>query len=185
MIVDEVVPLLQRAGRFRTAYRDGETLRERLGIAGRRQPLREGGAVMSVPLSILDLAPISEGCDAATALRNTVDLAQHAEQWGYKRYWIAEHHFVAVASSSPAVLIGQIAAATEQDSCRRRQRCNSGRRRRVAVVESFGMLDAFYPGRIDLGVGRSGQRRREAVKDQAMPKPKPEAAQRNGATSTA
>ena len=65
---------------------------------------------MSVPLSILDLAPISEGCDAATALRNTVDLAQHAEQWGYKRYWIAEHHFVAVASSSPAVLIGQIAA---------------------------------------------------------------------------
>ena len=60
---------------------------------------------MSVPLSILDLAPISEGGDAASALRNTVDLAQHAEQWGFKRYWIAEHHFVAVASSAPAVLI--------------------------------------------------------------------------------
>ncbi len=69
---------------------------------------------MTVPLSILDLSPISEGCDAATALRNTVDLAQHAEQWGFKRYWIAEHHFVAVASSAPAVLIGQIAAATER-----------------------------------------------------------------------
>ena len=68
---------------------------------------------MTVPLSILDLSPISEGSDAATALRNTIDLAQHAEQWGYERYWIAEHHFVAVASSSPAVLIGQIAAATE------------------------------------------------------------------------
>ena len=69
---------------------------------------------MTVPLSILDLSPISEGSDAATALRNTIDLAQHAEQWGYKRFWIAEHHFVAVASSSPAVLIGQIAAATER-----------------------------------------------------------------------
>ena len=69
---------------------------------------------MSVPLSILDLAPISEGSDAPTALRNSVDLARHAERWGYRRYWIAEHHFVAVASSSPAVLIGQLAAATER-----------------------------------------------------------------------
>ncbi|MBJ7383737.1 MAG: LLM class flavin-dependent oxidoreductase, partial [Mycolicibacterium sp.] len=67
---------------------------------------------MTVPLSILDLSPISEGSDAASALRNTVDLARHAEGWGFKRYWVAEHHFVAVASSSPAVLIGQIAAAT-------------------------------------------------------------------------
>jgi len=128
---------------------------------------------MSVPLSILDLAPISEGCDAASALRNTVDLAQHAEQWGYKRYWIAEHHFVAVASSSPAVLIGQIAAATE------RIRVGAGavqlgHTTAVAVVESFGMLDAFHPGRIDLGVGRSGQRRRAALKDgDKTPKPKP------------
>ena len=68
---------------------------------------------MNVPLSILDLSPISAGCDAPSALRNTVDLARHAEQWGYKRYWVAEHHFVAVACSNPAVLIGQIAAATE------------------------------------------------------------------------
>ena len=126
---------------------------------------------MSVPLSILDLAPISEGCDAATALRNTIDLAQHAEQWGYKRYWIAEHHFVAVASSSPAVLIGQIAAATERIRVGAAA-VQLGQTTAVAVVESFGMLDAFHPGRIDLGVGRSGQRRREALKEH-KPKPAP------------
>jgi alkanesulfonate monooxygenase SsuD/methylene tetrahydromethanopterin reductase-like flavin-dependent oxidoreductase (luciferase family) len=129
---------------------------------------------VTVPLSILDLSPISEGSDTATALRNTVDLAQHAEQWGYKRYWIAEHHFVAVASSSPAVLIGQIAAATE------RIRVGAGALQlghttAPSVVESFAMLDTFYPGRIDLGVGRSGQRRREAAKKpDGTPKPKRE-----------
>jgi alkanesulfonate monooxygenase SsuD/methylene tetrahydromethanopterin reductase-like flavin-dependent oxidoreductase (luciferase family) len=126
---------------------------------------------VSVPLSILDLAPISEGCDAATALRNTVDLAQHAEQWGFKRYWIAEHHFVAVASSSPAVLIGQIAAATNRIRVGAAA-VQLGQTTAIAVVESFGMLDAFHPGRIDLGVGRSGQRRREALTS-AKPKPKP------------
>lgn len=66
----------------------------------------------AVPLSILDLSPISSGSDATTALHNTIDLAQHAERCGFRRYWVAEHHFVGVASSSPAVLIGQIAAAT-------------------------------------------------------------------------
>jgi alkanesulfonate monooxygenase SsuD/methylene tetrahydromethanopterin reductase-like flavin-dependent oxidoreductase (luciferase family) len=134
---------------------------------------------MTVPLSILDLAPISEGSDAATALRNTVDLAQHAEQWGYKRYWIAEHHFVAVASSSPAVLIGQIAAAT--DTIRvGAAAVQLGQTTAIAVVESFGMLEAFYPGRIDLGIGRSGQRRREAIKDRdKKPKPAPRTDWRN------
>lgn len=128
---------------------------------------------MNVPLSILDLAPISEGCNAATALRNTVDLAQHAEQWGYKRYWVAEHHFVAVTSSQPAVLIGQIAAATERIRVGAAA-VQLGQTTAIAVVESFGMLDAFHPGRIDLGVGRSGQRRREAIKDaESKPKPKP------------
>jgi len=128
---------------------------------------------MSFPMSILDLAPISDGCNAATALGNTVDLAQHAEQWGFKRYWIAEHHFVAVASSSPAVLIGQIAAATDRIRVGAAA-VQLGQTTAVAVVESFGMLDAFYPGRIDLGVGRSGQRRREAVKQgDEKPKPKP------------
>src|SRR4051794_19228592 len=126
---------------------------------------------MSVPLSILDLAPISEGCDAATALRNTVDLAQHAEQWGYKRYWIAEHHFVAVASSSPAVLIGQIAAATERIRVGAAA-VQLGQTTAIAVVESFGMLEAVHPGRIVLGGGRSGQRRREAQKARGAKPPK-------------
>ena len=134
---------------------------------------------MTVPLSILDLAPISEGCDAATALRNTVDLAQHAERWGYRRFWIAEHHFVAVASSSPAVLIGQIAAATDRIRVGAAA-VQLGQTTAIAVVESFGMLDAFHPGRIDLGLGRSGQRRSEALKKrEARAKPP-----RSGATST-
>src|ERR1700754_59447 len=130
---------------------------------------------MNVPLSILDLAPIPQGCDAATALCNTVDLAQHAEQWGYKRYWVAEHHFVAVTSSQPAVLIGQIAAATERIRVGAAA-VQLGQTTAVAVVESFGMLEAFHPRRIDLGVGRSGQRRREALAEAAStspPKPKP------------
>ncbi len=110
-----------------------------------------------IPLSILDLAPISAGSDAATALRNTIDLAQHAERWGFKRYWIAEHHFVGVASSAPAVLIGQIAAATNTIRVGAAA-VQLGHTTAAAVVESFGMLDAFHPGRIDLGVGR-GQRR--------------------------
>lgn len=67
---------------------------------------------MSAPLSVLDLSPISEGGTARQALRNSLDLARSAEAWGYKRYWVAEHHFVGVASSSPAVLVGLIAAAT-------------------------------------------------------------------------
>lgn len=131
---------------------------------------------MTVPLSILDLSPVSEGADAATALRNTVDLAQHAERWGYKRYWVAEHHFVAVASSAPAVLIGQIAAATTTIRVGAAA-VQLGQATAVAVVETFGMLDAFHPGRIDLGVGRSGQRRREAQKEgeqKRTPKPEPQ-----------
>jgi alkanesulfonate monooxygenase SsuD/methylene tetrahydromethanopterin reductase-like flavin-dependent oxidoreductase (luciferase family) len=110
-----------------------------------------------IPLSILDLAPISAGSDAATALRNTIDLAQRAERWGYRRFWIAEHHFVGVASSAPAVLIGQIAAATNTIRVGAAA-VQLSHTTAAAVVESFGMLEAFHPGRIDLGVGR-GQRR--------------------------
>lgn len=116
---------------------------------------------MNVPLSVLDLSPISAGSDAATALRNTVDLAQHAEQWGYRRYWLAEHHFVSVASSSPAVLIGQLASATQRIRVGAAA-VQLGYTTAIAAVESFGILDALHPNRIDLGVGRSGQRRREA-----------------------
>jgi alkanesulfonate monooxygenase SsuD/methylene tetrahydromethanopterin reductase-like flavin-dependent oxidoreductase (luciferase family) len=123
-----------------------------------------------VPLSVLDLAPISAGSDAATALRNTIELAQHTERWGYRRFWIAEHHFVAVASASPAVLVGQIAAATN------RIRVGSAavqlsHTTAAAVVEGFGMLDAFYPGRIDLGLGRSGQRRITKPRSRASSRP--------------
>jgi alkanesulfonate monooxygenase SsuD/methylene tetrahydromethanopterin reductase-like flavin-dependent oxidoreductase (luciferase family) len=118
-----------------------------------------------VPLSILDLAPISAGSDAATALHNTIDLAQRAEHWGYRRFWIAEHHFVGVASSAPAVLIGQIAAATNTIHVGSAA-VQLTHTTAAAVVESFGMLEAFYPGRIDLGVGR-GQRRDTGFK----PKP--------------
>lgn len=137
---------------------------------------------MNVPLSILDLAPVSAGSDAGTALRDSVDLAQHAERWGYRRFWVAEHHFVAVASSAPAVLIGQIAAATSRIRVGAAA-VQLGHTTAVAVVESFGMLDAFHPGRIDLGVGRSGQRRaearREATASLAPPRsPKPPRVQR-------
>lgn len=123
-----------------------------------------------VPLSILDLSPISEGSDAAAALRNSVDLAQHAELWGFKRFWLAEHHFVAVASSSPTVVIGQIAAATSNIRVGSAA-VQVGQRTAVSVVEEFGILDAYYPGRLDLGVGRSGQRRSEAQKAAAASAP--------------
>lgn len=125
-----------------------------------------------VPLSILDLSPISAGSDAATALRNTIELAQHAERWGYRRFWIAEHHFVGVASSAPAVLIGQIAAATNTIRVGSAA-VQLGHHTTASVVESFGMLDAFYPGRIDLGLGRSGQRRQRQQDKPKTREPKP------------
>ncbi|MFC0531529.1 LLM class flavin-dependent oxidoreductase [Phytohabitans kaempferiae] len=117
---------------------------------------------MATPLSILDLAPVVSGSTPARALRNTIDLAGRAEQAGYHRYWLAEHHFApGVASSATAVLIGLVAAATE------RIRVGSGavqlgHQTAVSVVEQFGTLDALHPGRIDLGLGRSGQRAKEA-----------------------
>ncbi|KAA0017091.1 LLM class flavin-dependent oxidoreductase [Antrihabitans cavernicola] len=117
---------------------------------------------MSVPLSVLDLSPISEGSTARDALRNTLDLAQHTESWGYKRFWIAEHHFVATASSAPAVLIGLIAAATSSIRVGSAA-VQVGHHTPASIVESFGTVDALYPGRIDLGLGRSGQRRAEAL----------------------
>jgi alkanesulfonate monooxygenase SsuD/methylene tetrahydromethanopterin reductase-like flavin-dependent oxidoreductase (luciferase family) len=128
---------------------------------------------VTVPLSILDLAPISSGSDAGQALRNTVDLAKRAESAGYHRYWVAEHHFTeGVASAAPAVLIGLIAAATD------RIRVGSGavqvgHQTALSIVEQFGLLDAVFPGRLDLGLGRSGQRRTEAVRTLSGPPPAP------------
>lgn len=127
---------------------------------------------MNVPLSVLDLAPVCDGSDAATALRNTVDLARHAERWGYRRFWVAEHHFVAVASTAPAVLIGQIAAATRTIRVGAAA-VQLGQTTAVAVVETFGMLDAFHPGRIDLGIGRSGRRARPPRPDGQKRTPRP------------
>ncbi|GIF63349.1 putative monooxygenase (luciferase-like) [Asanoa ishikariensis] len=131
---------------------------------------------MSIPLSILDLAPVPSGSDAGQALRNTIDLAQRAEAFGYNRYWVAEHHFTdGVASAAPAVLIGLIAAATQ------RIRVGSGavqvgHQTALSIVESFGLVDAVHPGRIDLGLGRSGQRRSEAINSLAGPPPEPKPA---------
>jgi alkanesulfonate monooxygenase SsuD/methylene tetrahydromethanopterin reductase-like flavin-dependent oxidoreductase (luciferase family) len=124
-----------------------------------------------VPLSILDLSPLISGGTAGDALRRTLDLARHAEQYGYHRYWVAEHHFTAgVASSQPALLLGQIAAVTS------RIRLGSGavqtgHQTALSIVEQFGLLDALYPGRFDLGLGRSGQRRKEALRELATPVP--------------
>jgi alkanesulfonate monooxygenase SsuD/methylene tetrahydromethanopterin reductase-like flavin-dependent oxidoreductase (luciferase family) len=130
-------------------------------------------APYTVPLSVLDLAPISAGSDAATALRNTIALAQHVERWGYRRFWVAEHHFVGVASSAPAVLVGQIAAATNTIRVGSAA-VQLSHTTAAAVVESFGMLEAFHPGRIDLGIGRSGQRRQPKPKTAGPPRPKTE-----------
>jgi luciferase family oxidoreductase group 1 len=108
-----------------------------------------------IPVSVLDLAPIVEGGTAADAFRNTLDLAQHAEQWGFQRYWLAEHHnMTGIASAATAVLIGHVAGGTE------RIRVGSGgvmlpNHAPLVIAEQFGTLESLYPGRIDLGVGRA------------------------------
>ncbi|MEA2458651.1 MAG: hypothetical protein QOC95_1623 [Thermoleophilaceae bacterium] len=107
-------------------------------------------------LSVLDQSPISEGMTGADALRNTLDLARHVDDLGYTRYWVAEHHGTPMlASASPEVLIGPIAAATSP-----RLRVGSGgvmlpHYSPLKVAESFSVLSALFPGRIDLGIGRA------------------------------
>jgi alkanesulfonate monooxygenase SsuD/methylene tetrahydromethanopterin reductase-like flavin-dependent oxidoreductase (luciferase family) len=124
-----------------------------------------------VPLSILDLSPLVAGGTAGDALRRTLDLARRAEQFGYSRYWVAEHHFTpGVASSQPALLLGQIAAVTDHIRLGSGA-VQTGHQTALSVVEQFGMLDALYPGRFDLGLGRSGQRRKEALSELAAPSP--------------
>ncbi|MEV6772490.1 LLM class flavin-dependent oxidoreductase [Nocardia sp. NPDC051030] len=112
---------------------------------------------MTIPLSVLDLSPISSGSTARQALRNTIDLARQAERLGYHRFWVAEHHFVQVASSAPTTLIGLIAAATESIRVGSAA-VQLGHHTSISVVEAFGTIDALYPGRLDLGLGRSGHR---------------------------
>ncbi len=107
------------------------------------------------PFSILDLAPIVEGGTAAQAFRNSLDLAQHAERWGYHRYWLAEHHNMpAVASAATSVVIAHVAAGTSTI------RVGAGgimlpNHAPLLIAEQFGTLEALFPGRIDLGLGRA------------------------------
>src|ERR1700685_3552904 len=111
---------------------------------------------MRVPLDVLDLVPIPSGATPGEALRNTVDLAQRAEDFGYRRYWFAEHHLnPGVAGSSPAVLIALVASATQHIRLGSGG-VQSGHRTALSVVEEFGLIDSLHPGRIDLGIGRSG-----------------------------
>jgi luciferase family oxidoreductase group 1 len=108
-----------------------------------------------IAYSLLDLSPIPEGASAADALRHSLDLAQHAELWGYKRYWLAEHHNMSgIASAATAVVIGHVAGGTKTI------RVGSGgimlpNHSPLVIAEQFGTLESLYPGRIDLGLGRA------------------------------
>jgi luciferase family oxidoreductase group 1 len=110
---------------------------------------------MNLPLSILDLSPVSAGSTGAQALRNSLDLARFADTLGFARYWVAEHHNLpSIASSAPDIMIGQIAAITKN------MRIGSGgvmlpNHAPLMVAERFKVLEALFPGRIDLGLGRA------------------------------
>jgi luciferase family oxidoreductase group 1 len=111
-----------------------------------------------VPLGVLDLVPVTAGSSPGAALRNTLDLAQRSEDFGYLRYWFAEHHLnPGVAGTSPAVMIALVAGVTQRIRLGSGG-VQSGHRTALSVVEEFGLIDALYPGRLDLGLGRSGGR---------------------------
>lgn len=113
------------------------------------------GTFQGVPLSVLDLAPLREGFDAADSFKNSVKLAQATEDWGYKRYWLAEHHNMpGIASSATSLIIGHIAGETTH------MRIGAGgvmlpNHAALVIAEQFGTLESLYPGRIDLGLGRA------------------------------
>ncbi len=110
------------------------------------------------PLAVLDLVPVSSGSTAGQALRNSIDLAQAAERFGYARYWFAEHHLnPGVAGTSPAVAAALTAAATSTIRIGSGA-VQMGHRTALSVVEEFGLIDALHPGRLDLGLGRSAGR---------------------------
>jgi luciferase family oxidoreductase group 1 len=108
-----------------------------------------------LPLSVLDLSPVTSGGSGPAALRNTLDLARHADRLGFTRYWVAEHHNLPnIASAAPDIMIGQIAAVTE------RMRVGAGgvmlpNHAPLMVAERFKVLEGLFPGRIDLGLGRA------------------------------
>jgi len=109
----------------------------------------------TIPFSILDLSPIAEGSSAAESFRHTLDIAQHGERWGYKRYWMAEHHGMpGIASAATSILISHVAAGTSSI------RVGAGgimlpNHSPLVIAEQFGTLESLYPGRIDLGLGRA------------------------------
>lgn len=124
-----------------------------------------------VPLSVLDLSPIVRGGTASDALRNTLDLARHAERLGYRRFWLAEHHnMTGIASAATAVVIAHVAGGTSTI------RVGSGgimlpNHSPLVIAEQFGTLEALFPGRIDLGLGRapgSDQRTARALRRERM-----------------
>ena len=132
----------------------------------------EGAPILScmAPFSVLDLSPITQGSDAAHSFRNTLDLARHAERWGYRRFWLAEHHGMpGIASAATAVLIGHVAGGTSTI------RVGAGgimlpNHSPLVIAEQFGTLESLYPGRIDLGLGRapgSDQRTAQALRHAA------------------
>jgi luciferase family oxidoreductase group 1 len=108
-----------------------------------------------IPFSILDLSPVTMGGNAGQSLRNTLDLARHAEAWGYHRYWLAEHHSMpGIASAATSVVIGHVAAGTHTI------RVGAGgimlpNHSPLVIAEQFGTLESLFPGRIDLGLGRA------------------------------
>lgn len=108
-----------------------------------------------IPFSVLDLCPVVMDATPADAFRNSLDLARHAERWGYRRYWLAEHHnMVGIASAATAVVIGHIASGTQHI------RVGAGgvmlpNHSPLVIAEQFGTLESLYPGRIDLALGRA------------------------------
>lgn len=151
---------VERTGSKRQIRRETRPVCPRLRFIGSPSP---GPRFLSTPMklpsdplfSVLDLAPILQGGNAAQAFRNTLDLAQHAEAWGYHRYWVAEHHNIpGIASAATSVVIGYIAGGTSTI------RVGSGgimlpNHAPLVIAEQFGTLESMYPGRIDLGLGRA------------------------------
>src|ERR1700677_4626662 len=108
-----------------------------------------------IPFSILDLSPIAQGSTPADALHRSLDLAQHAERWGYRRYWLAEHHnMTGLASAATSVVIGYVAGGTKTIRVGSRG-VMLPNHSPLVIAEQFGTLASLYPDRIDLGLGRA------------------------------
>ena len=122
----------------------------------------------TTPLAVLDLVPISSGSTAAEALHNSIGLARATESFGYYRYWFAEHHLnPGVAGTSPAVVLALTAAATSTIRIGSGA-VQMGHRTALSTVEEFGLIDALHPGRLDLGLGRSGGRPPQQDREPAL-----------------